>query len=61
MNQECYTGVHMDLFLPLGLSFAILVCLLPPILSIIVVVHHRRKLSAPHIAQMWGFLFHKYR
>lgn len=61
INQQCYSGVHGRAYLPLGIVCAVMVCGLPPLMAIWLVVRRRKELNEYHTAQMYGFLFHKYR
>lgn len=61
MNQRCYTGQHLSLFVPLGAVATPLLVLAPPLVAILVLVKHRKTLHEPHTCQMYGYLYHKYR
>lgn len=61
MNQRCYTGEHLDLFVPLGVVAVLALVLGPPLVLMLVLWRHRRTLHEEHTAQMYGFLFHRYR
>lgn len=61
MNQECFTGVHASLYVPIGLVCAVLICLLPPTAAIYLVMRKRKHLRDEYVEQMYGFLYHKYK
>jgi hypothetical protein len=61
MNQACYAGIHLNMYMPVGIVCALLLCLLPPLAAVLLVYRKRRMLTDPYTAQLYGFLYHKYR
>ena len=61
MNQECFSGVHLSMYVPIGIFCAIFICLLPPLAAIWLVVRKLHKLNDGYVEQMYGFLYHKYK
>lgn len=45
MNQECYTGVHESLYLPIGIVAVIVFCLAPPVAAFVIMWRLRRSLK----------------
>ncbi|GFR52729.1 hypothetical protein Agub_g15283 [Astrephomene gubernaculifera] len=60
MNQECYSGEHSRVWVPLGITCIILVCLGIPFLNFMVTWGHRTALHTVHVAQTYGFLYRRY-
>ncbi|PNH07024.1 hypothetical protein TSOC_006527 [Tetrabaena socialis] len=60
MSQECYSGVHLRLWVPIGAVFVVLVCFGIPLLSFVVMYAHRTELDTVHVAQTYGFLYRRY-
>ncbi len=72
MAQQCYTGVHLSTYVPVGVVSFIVFCLAPPLATFLVLWRVRRKGGAargapdplqhdPHTLQMYGFLYTRYR
>ncbi|KAG2449692.1 hypothetical protein HYH02_005220 [Chlamydomonas schloesseri] len=61
IDQECYTGVHAALYLPLGIAFVIVVCAAPPLASAIIMVRRRHRLAEPKTKVVYGFLYDRYK
>lgn len=61
MNQECFSGIHMHMYVPIGIVCAVLICLLPPGAAIWMVVRKRAELQEAYVQQMYGLLYHKYK
>ncbi|KXZ47169.1 hypothetical protein GPECTOR_37g175 [Gonium pectorale] len=61
MAQECYSGVHLSLYVPIGIAAVILVCLAPPAGSFALLWFHRGKLTRTDIRRRYGFLYTRYK
>ncbi|PNH04463.1 hypothetical protein TSOC_009381 [Tetrabaena socialis] len=61
MNQACYTGSHLDVYLPIGLAAVVVFCLAPPLASFLVVWRARGNLDNPRTQRVYGFLYKRYR
>ncbi|PNH06575.1 hypothetical protein TSOC_007015 [Tetrabaena socialis] len=61
MNQECYAGSHLDVYLPIGLAAVVVFCLAPPLASFLVVRRIRGNLDNPRTQRVYGFLYKRYR
>ncbi len=61
MTQECFTGVHKSLYLPIGIVSTLVFCVGPPLTTFVLLWRHREKLQTDtHIKQRYGFLYHRY-
>ncbi|KAG2486923.1 hypothetical protein HYH03_014422 [Edaphochlamys debaryana] len=61
MNQECYSGVHASVFLPLGIVCVVLFCLAPPAASFALMWRRRAQLGEVRTQQCYGYLYKRYR
>ncbi|KXZ48464.1 hypothetical protein GPECTOR_27g634 [Gonium pectorale] len=61
MAQECYSGVHMRLYVPIGIAAVVLVCLAPPLGLFAVLWRSRQRLDEPRVQQQYGFLYMRYK
>ncbi|KAG2488304.1 hypothetical protein HYH03_013154 [Edaphochlamys debaryana] len=61
MDQECYSGTHAALYLPIGIVAVILVCVGPPLTSAIIMWRHRRRLDEHRTRMVYGFMYSRYR
>ncbi|KXZ45877.1 hypothetical protein GPECTOR_49g461 [Gonium pectorale] len=61
MAQECYTGVHLRLYVPIGIAAVTVLCLGPPLISFLILWHHRAELRSSCVRQRYGFLFARYK
>ena len=61
MNQKCYEGVHLHLWVPIGVVSVMLLCVLPPLASFLVLWRHRTTLDMPATITKYGFLYARYR
>ncbi|KXZ43731.1 hypothetical protein GPECTOR_82g265 [Gonium pectorale] len=61
MQQACYAGRHLGMYVPIGVVAVIFVCLLPPLLSFLLLWFKRRELDDPRIMQHYGFLYMRYK
>ncbi|KXZ46022.1 hypothetical protein GPECTOR_48g455 [Gonium pectorale] len=62
MAQECYSGVHLRLYVPIGIVAVVLVCFGPPLASFGLLWSHRSKLrSSPDVRRRYGFLYARYK
>ncbi|KXZ48949.1 hypothetical protein GPECTOR_24g239 [Gonium pectorale] len=60
MNQECYSGEHARLYVPIGLVGIFVVCIGIPCLTFFTMWSHRTALRTVHVAQTYGFLYRRY-
>ncbi|KAG2450703.1 hypothetical protein HYH02_004541 [Chlamydomonas schloesseri] len=60
MNQECYSGEHAALWIPIGVVCIIVICLGIPFLTFMVTFTHRTTLHTVHVVQTYGFLYRRY-
>ncbi|KXZ43732.1 hypothetical protein GPECTOR_82g266 [Gonium pectorale] len=60
MQQACYTGRHLGLYVPIGVISVALTCFLPPLLSFLLLWRNRRKLDDLRIQLRYGFLYSRY-
>ncbi len=61
MTQECYQGVHLHVYVPVGVVSVVLVCLLPPALTTFLLLRRRHQLKELHTQQVYGFMYRKYK
>ncbi|KXZ48784.1 hypothetical protein GPECTOR_25g368 [Gonium pectorale] len=61
MAQECYSGTHLALYMPVGVAAVALVCLMPPLTSFVLLYRHRNELGDPAVRQRYGFLYLRYK
>ncbi len=72
MNQRCYAGRHLAVYVPLGVCCVLLFCLLPPLASFLVLWGVRRRggvakgqpdplLHDDNVRQVYGFLYVRYK
>ncbi|KAG2446582.1 hypothetical protein HYH02_008567 [Chlamydomonas schloesseri] len=61
MQQPCYSGTHMALYLPIGIVSVCLFCLAPPLSSFLLMWRARHRLAEYRTQQMWGFMYKRYR
>ncbi len=61
LSQACYEGVHLQVYVPIGAVAVAVVCLGPPVLSALIVWHHRRRLEALRVRLAYGWLYDRYR
>eukprot|EP00198_Chlamydomonas_reinhardtii_P008792 XP_001698129.1 predicted protein [Chlamydomonas reinhardtii] len=61
MAQECYSGEHATLWLPIGIVAVVLVCALPPLTSAVITYRNRHRLHEPRTQLVYGFLYSRYR
>jgi hypothetical protein len=54
-------GTHLHFYLPLGVCAVFFFCALPPLASFATVWHKRKQLTQPHVKQVIGFLYDRYR
>ncbi len=47
--------------MPIGVVSVVAVCLGIPLMSFLIVYHHREGLGTVHVAQTYGFLYRMYR
>ncbi|GFR52978.1 hypothetical protein Agub_g15667 [Astrephomene gubernaculifera] len=61
MNQQCYTGRHLTLWVPIGVVAVVVMCLAMPLTTAMLLYMHRGRWDEPQVAQLYGFLFNSYR
>eukprot|EP00198_Chlamydomonas_reinhardtii_P004809 XP_001694145.1 predicted protein [Chlamydomonas reinhardtii] len=61
MQQACYSGTHLALYLPIGIVSVCLFCLAPPLSSFLLMWRARHRLAEYRTQQMWGFMYKRYR
>ncbi|KAG2438668.1 hypothetical protein HXX76_005215 [Chlamydomonas incerta] len=61
MQQECYSGTHLSVYVPIGVVAVFMYCLLPPLVSYLLMWRHRKQLDDHHVGQVYGFLYKRYR
>ncbi|KXZ42567.1 hypothetical protein GPECTOR_134g621 [Gonium pectorale] len=61
MAQECYTGVHLRLYVPIGIASVIVLCLGPPLASFLILWKHRAELGSKRVRQRYSFLYARYK
>lgn len=61
MDQQCYSGVHAVLYLPLGIVFVLLYCVAPPLAVLLLLLSRRRRLGDRDTLQLFGFVFNDYK
>ncbi|KAG2431878.1 hypothetical protein HXX76_009371 [Chlamydomonas incerta] len=60
MDQECYTGVHLGLYVPLAVVFLFFFCLGPPLLNAALLYRVRAALDEHNKRQVYGFMYSRY-
>ncbi|GFR52977.1 hypothetical protein Agub_g15666 [Astrephomene gubernaculifera] len=61
MNQQCYAGQHLTLWVPIGVVSVVLLCLTMPLLTAGLLFANRKQLmTQPQVRQLYGFLFSSY-
>ncbi|PNH03205.1 hypothetical protein TSOC_010752 [Tetrabaena socialis] len=61
MNAECYSGLHLHVYVPIGIASALVFCCLPPLVSFVLLWCNRRQLNDPRCQRQYGFLYMRYR
>ncbi|KAG2423202.1 hypothetical protein HXX76_010970 [Chlamydomonas incerta] len=63
MNQRCYQGDHLALYLPIGVVAVVVFCVAPPLSYLLITVINARhkRLHKPAIQVQFGFLYQQYR
>ncbi|KXZ43360.1 hypothetical protein GPECTOR_93g630 [Gonium pectorale] len=63
MAQECYTGVHQRLYVPIGIASVIVLCLGPPLASFLILWKHRTEIwnNSRIVRQRYSFLYTRYK
>lgn len=61
MTQACFTGWHLKWSLALGAPLLFLVCLVIPVLPALLLVRHRKQLSAPSVRRNLQFIYQPYK
>ncbi|KAG2428080.1 hypothetical protein HYH02_014471 [Chlamydomonas schloesseri] len=60
LNQECYLGEHMRVWVPVGIVLVVLICGGIPLMSFLAIFAHRHSLDTVHVVQTYGFLYRRY-
>ncbi|KAG2436837.1 hypothetical protein HXX76_006358 [Chlamydomonas incerta] len=60
-NQECYTGSHMSVAVPIGITAVLLLCAAPPLLSFMLLWQRRQQLADPVVVKLFGFMYNRYK
>ncbi|KXZ42662.1 hypothetical protein GPECTOR_126g518 [Gonium pectorale] len=61
MAQQCYTGVHLRLYVPIGIASVLVLCFGPPLASFLILWKHRAELGSERVRQRYSFLFARYK
>lgn len=61
MDQQCYSGTHAALYVPLGVIFVLLYCAGPPLGLLGLLLWRRHCLDEHHTRQLFGFLYDDFR
>ncbi|KAG2498218.1 hypothetical protein HYH03_003969 [Edaphochlamys debaryana] len=61
MNQACYSGVHQELYVPLGIVFLLVFCITPPVANFALLWRVRHKFDDPHVISVYGFMYMRYK
>ncbi|KAG2484157.1 hypothetical protein HYH03_017038 [Edaphochlamys debaryana] len=62
MQQGCYTGVHIALYVPLGVVFLLVFCLSPPLVNFFLLWRIRDDLQYDtHTQRVYGFMYLRYK
>ncbi|KAG2427586.1 hypothetical protein HXX76_012240 [Chlamydomonas incerta] len=61
MNMQCYTGMHMALYVPIGIVSVLVFCFAPPFISLAIMYRVRQRLATFHTKAVYGFLYKRYR
>ncbi|KXZ44817.1 hypothetical protein GPECTOR_62g932 [Gonium pectorale] len=61
MAQECYKGVHLRLYVPIGIASVIVLCFGPPLASFLLLWKHRAELGSKRVRQRYSFLYARYK
>ncbi|KXZ43646.1 hypothetical protein GPECTOR_84g322 [Gonium pectorale] len=61
MSQECYTGVHLRLYVPIGITAVLVLCFGPPLASLLLLWRRRAALSSKRVHQRYNFLYTRYK
>ncbi|KAG2431787.1 hypothetical protein HXX76_009283 [Chlamydomonas incerta] len=61
MNQQCYSGEHMRVYVPIGIVAIGVFCLAPPAAFFAVTFTNRKRLDDLDVTAKYGFLYAEYR
>ncbi|KAG2448259.1 hypothetical protein HYH02_006843 [Chlamydomonas schloesseri] len=61
LQQQCYAGTHMLLYVPIGIASFLLFCVVPPAASFLLLWRRRRDLDTAEVQQRYGFLYSRYK
>eukprot|EP00198_Chlamydomonas_reinhardtii_P007940 XP_001697277.1 polymorphic outer membrane protein [Chlamydomonas reinhardtii] len=61
MNQQCYSGTHMRVYVPIGIVAICVFCLAPPAAFFAVTYTNRKRLDDLDVTAKYGFLYAEYR
>lgn len=57
MDQACYSGEHMSVWVPIGSVLIAFVCVGIPLMTFLVMWRHRYALTKVHVMQTYGFIY----
>ncbi|KAG2425203.1 hypothetical protein HXX76_013956 [Chlamydomonas incerta] len=60
MNQRCYAGEHSAVWVPVGITAVVAVCVGIPAMSFAAIFAHRHNLESVHVVQTYGFIYRRY-
>ncbi|DBA81321.1 TPA: hypothetical protein ACH3X2_006929 [Trebouxia sp. C0005] len=61
MTLPCFTGLHLNGSMALGVPLLFLVCLVIPLLPALLLMQHRTHLDSPFTRLRLGFIYHPYK
>lgn len=61
LDQECFTGDHLSVYVPIGVVSAVCLCALPPITSALLLWWRHGKLSESRTLHAYGILYSRYK
>ncbi|KXZ44497.1 hypothetical protein GPECTOR_66g225 [Gonium pectorale] len=61
MAQECYTGVHLRLYVPIGIAAVDVLCFGPPLASFLLMWNRRAELGSKSVRNRYSFLYTRYK
>ncbi|KAG2427995.1 hypothetical protein HXX76_011981 [Chlamydomonas incerta] len=61
MNQQCYSGQHLALYVPVGIVAFLVLCLAPPLVSFGLLWPRRKSLDEWHVRRRFSFLCSRYK
>ena len=61
MDMECYSGMHLKVYVPIGIVAVLIFCVAPPVASFLFIWQLRNRLEELHIRKVYGFLYKRYK